>query len=1002
MVASFVGGDRLKMVEQLVRAFHEVESSAKSLNGPSRLVALVAPTGEGKTRIIQEFYRRLAAEQVPPAYWPSEIVPRDADWMHGRKQVAVQSFSPEKGASLPWLYWSVSCQRRADGSYAQAIFDDVTQFSAHVEHLYDRLKARDVTERSFDATQALVSVLGALGVITMGPFGTVVVGLGALRALEANTDLVTRFKEWRARRAEVNSGEAFRNLESFGRDDELNELAQNVVKVSRKVPMILVIDDAHWADATLTTFVDTILRSSLGRVLVVATMWPDNGARGEEQGPFLRWLESTLEEPLNRTVEVWRLEPLAREDLAHLIRTAYDEVAHEEGPLLSNETVEILSSRFPSPLGVRAFFGLRAVRNAISHGGLTPMALSLLPPNLTSAYQDYLEELPEPLQRILTIAAVSGQRFASPPVVEAATLLGSAGAEDHLGSGRHPYGVLRELEEFLDSFADSALHESVLHRAPAEFADYEMEIIAGAVSDYAKSLNVTEVSRQLASTIFSTHLHLASEGYVELHYAAESAWKLARLSADAFNYEEAITVARTYFEWTCEEEVNEARLDRRHYVAIWLVESGRIDDALEEFRALLHDRLRFLGPDHPNTLSTRHNIASSLGRSGHIDEALEEFRALLHDRLRILGPDHPNTLFLRGNIARWLGESGRIDEALEELRAVLHAQFRVLGADHPDTLITRSNIASSLGRSGHIDEALEEFRALLHDLLRVLGADHPDTLSTRGNIASWLGESGKIDEVLEELRAVLHDRLRVLGADHPDTLITRSNIASSLGRSGHIDESLEEFRALLRDQLRVLGADHPETLTTRHNYVYWLGQSGRIDEALEEFRSLLDDRLRVLGADHPHTLITRGNIARWLGESGRIDEALGEFRDLLHDQLRILGPDHPYTLITRGNIAYWLGGSGEIDEALGEFRALLDDQLRVLGADHPDTLSTQYNIASWLGEIGRIDEALVQSRALLHVQVRVLGADHPDTLPTRPNIAQWLGESGRGNTNNDS
>ncbi len=960
MVASFVGGDRLKMVEQLVRAFHEVESSAKSLNGPSRLVALVAPTGEGKTRIIQEFYRRLAAEQVPPAYWPSEIVPRDADWMHGRKQVAVQSFSPEKGASLPWLYWSVSCQRRADGSYAQAIFDDVTQFSAHVEHLYDRLKARDVTERSFDATQALVSVLGALGVITMGPFGTVVVGLGALRALEANTDLVTRFKEWRARRAEVNSGEAFRNLESFGRDDELNELAQNVVKVSRKVPMILVIDDAHWADATLTTFVDTILRSSLGRVLVVATMWPDNGARGEEQGPFLRWLESTLEEPLNRTVEVWRLEPLAREDLAHLIRTAYDEVAHEEGPLLSNETVEILSSRFPSPLGVRAFFGLRAVRNAISHGGLTPMALSLLPPNLTSAYQDYLEELPEPLQRILTIAAVSGQRFASPPVVEAATLLGSAGAEDHLGSGRHPYGVLRELEEFLDSFADSALHESVLHRAPAEFADYEMEIIAGAVSDYAKSLNVTEVSRQLASTIFSTHLHLASEGYVELHYAAESAWKLARLSADAFNYEEAITVARTYFEWTCEEEVNEARLDRRHYVAIWLVESGRIDDALEEFRALLHDRLR------------------------------------------ILGPDHPNTLFLRGNIARWLGESGRIDEALEELRAVLHAQFRVLGADHPDTLITRSNIASSLGRSGHIDEALEEFRALLHDLLRVLGADHPDTLSTRGNIASWLGESGKIDEVLEELRAVLHDRLRVLGADHPDTLITRSNIASSLGRSGHIDESLEEFRALLRDQLRVLGADHPETLTTRHNYVYWLGQSGRIDEALEEFRSLLDDRLRVLGADHPHTLITRGNIARWLGESGRIDEALGEFRDLLHDQLRILGPDHPYTLITRGNIAYWLGGSGEIDEALGEFRALLDDQLRVLGADHPDTLSTQYNIASWLGEIGRIDEALVQSRALLHVQVRVLGADHPDTLPTRPNIAQWLGESGRGNTNNDS
>jgi hypothetical protein len=46
--------------------------------------------------------------------------------------------------------------------------------------------------------------------------------------------------------------------------------------------------------------------------------------------------------------------------------------------------------------------------------------------------------------------------------------------------------------------------------------------------------------------------------------------------------------------------------------------------ALQLFRELLPDRVRVLGPDHPDVLATRHNIASWAAQSdGHAGHELE-------------------------------------------------------------------------------------------------------------------------------------------------------------------------------------------------------------------------------------------------------------------------------------------------------------------------------------------------------------------------------------------
>ena len=58
----------------------------------------------------------------------------------------------------------------------------------------------------------------------------------------------------------------------------------------------------------------------------------------------------------------------------------------------------------------------------------------------------------------------------------------------------------------------------------------------------------------------------------------------------------------------------------------------------------------------PDTLTTRANIAFWTGQCGDSAEALRLDRELLPDRVRVLGPDHPDTRTTRREIARLAGE----------------------------------------------------------------------------------------------------------------------------------------------------------------------------------------------------------------------------------------------------------------------------------------------------------------------------------------------------------
>jgi hypothetical protein len=55
-----------------------------------------------------------------------------------------------------------------------------------------------------------------------------------------------------------------------------------------------------------------------------------------------------------------------------------------------------------------------------------------------------------------------------------------------------------------------------------------------------------------------------------------------------------------------------------------LAQQGKYDQAEQTYREVLGDRLRVLGPDHPDTLATRHEVARMLARQGQHERAKQE------------------------------------------------------------------------------------------------------------------------------------------------------------------------------------------------------------------------------------------------------------------------------------------------------------------------------------------------------------------------------------------
>ncbi|WP_328418996.1 MULTISPECIES: AAA family ATPase [unclassified Micromonospora] len=224
-------------------------------------------------------------------------------------------------------------------------------------------------------------------------------------------------------------------------------------------PLVLVIEDLHWADRSTRDLIGFLVRAARpGRLLLVGTYRTDELQRGHPLRPFLAELDRA------RGVERVELGRLDRDGTAAIL-----------ADLLGAEpTARAVDDIHDRTQGNPFFIEELAVAG-------DPLGCAALPETLRDLLLARVDRLPEPAQRVLRIAAAGGSRFAHHLIAEVAALP-EAELEDALRAAVAAQLVVADPDgdyEFRHALVREAVHDELL---PGEHARLHARFAAAIVA----------------------------------------------------------------------------------------------------------------------------------------------------------------------------------------------------------------------------------------------------------------------------------------------------------------------------------------------------------------------------------------------------------------------------------------------------------------------------------------------------------------------------------------
>lgn len=200
--------------------------------------------------------------------------------------------------------------------------------------------------------------------------------------------------------------------------------------------------------------------------------------------------------------------------------------------------------------------------------------------------------------------------------------------------------------------------------------------------------------------------------------------------------------------------------------AIVLKNEGNYDGARDYLHHALIAARRYIGDDHPDTISVMFNLSSLLQLTGKAEEATPLVYEVLKARRSDLGDDHPDTVNAMVNLGSLLENEGKFDEALEQRRAVVAARRKMddgkdvqldvgefaevkTGADKKKELLASlDSLGLTLVKKGDLEGALPVLTEEIDGHVAMLGAGcvaqlPPETTSTGRQVSEKIGELQK-------------------------------------------------------------------------------------------------------------------------------------------------------------------------------------------------------------------------------------------------------------------
>jgi hypothetical protein len=730
----FVGADRKAHVERLLSLLSHVASRQEPT-----MVVLVAAPGWGKTRIVQEFYRKLAAGQPDPAYWPSDLLTEAADGDLGpseltasRKTVRYRgSFVPPDDAKIPWMWLAPAAGRLSDGSPAPAFDGLVGQLTPHMPALLRLVGAHHASAR------------------------------GRLEAI-------------RGAAADLTSGVS----QACERPQQLGGLMSRLLASSPNgevVPTVIVLDDAHDLDESTVGFVREVLAAELP-VLVIATTWPEKltPVGNRPLSPFCDYLAGVSGR--SRIIMDW-LGELAEDDLVDYIFGQFPATDQ-------NVAVSLAGRADHNPYALRLLLNTPRVAASIRGDAITldPREIADLNGRLETLLAEHWNELPTRVRQVLVAAALLGQSFID-EVLEAGLRRcdTSVGLSDAVASSwiRSLGGSERILE-----FAERLRYEIARDDAPNFLSARERADVCRGALRALRRLLPEESDGVGRIVLLALHVLLARENVEDdLAAAAASAAELAERARSEHRRLEAIEYYRQAIAWaegTHPPPTQELVRYLMDYSAMNRIHYGKPDGEPTAERAIqIADRYLDQGDE------LRIHARCTLARARRRREdaiAYASAQALFTEAQELLNQlDAPSAEAVRDVRSLQIGfaeTEGQFETGAELARNLAEFCEAHFGPLHRHTLSALTDLGFCLQRSGGATEVITVRRTLLERRIRRFNdAGHLQTAAAKNDLAHSLLASrdlSNLDEAEQLVEEAITRRSRAFGFDGRSTLLSRS------------------------------------------------------------------------------------------------------------------------------------------------------------------------------------------------------------------------------------
>ncbi|RYD87745.1 MAG: tetratricopeptide repeat protein, partial [Sphingomonadales bacterium] len=339
-----------------------------------------------------------------------------------------------------------------------------------------------------------------------------------------------------------------------------------------------------------------------------------------------------------------------------------------------------------------------------------------------------------------------------------------------------------------------------------EYRDRRMEL-ANAQVVILMTLSDHDRARRLAAQVLEWRI-AASEGKPSSNVAAAYS-NYANAELEFGNYDKAIELVRkANAEDRRHEKIPVNSAPRFANLPIFLLQSGRLEEAIEEARAVQTTLEGFMPPGHPylaTNLNTLARILIALGRPG---EAEAVARKAVDIAVARFGQSQQAVTYMV-TVARTLTAQGKSEEAIAMARSATDILTKGIGPDAQRTLMARETYADALAAAGNGNDAIAILREVAEARERKLPPFHRDHVAGRDQLATLAFKLGDMATAKTAQAAAQTLRRSTFPAEDIATLTGEARLGAIEAHGGDKAGGLKRIEVatkLLDERLRQLSA----------------------------------------------------------------------------------------------------------------------------------------------------------------------------------------------------